>query len=361
VKWRPGFYLSFDTNLSSAAYQSSRYAIYDRLGSKTSFNGYMLMIPWRTLEPTRGEYDFSYLDAEIAKLQSLSEPKLLIVKVTNIKRSKGSCTTGGGGLLPDYVATDPNACYSSGRHLQARLWRSSVMDRYIALMQALSAHLDDNPGLEAVIANQESSIGSIEPSDYSPSEMVTQWLRLADALVAAFPRTMTQVNASYITGGDQSDINRLGAGLISRGLAVGGPDVWPYGCVTGGPCMSREWADPQQIYFHNVVNGNATGGSQKVAGVVPILYGVEASEMGYDSVGRDGGFTAAQLGDFCNSYLNCSHLVIQYQTSAESAHAPCDSSGACQGPAVVDWIDANPNYLHRHSTCPSKYDSCDRN
>src|SRR5690606_38422063 len=133
--------------------------------------------------------------------------------------------------------------------------------------------------------------------------------------------------------------------LLSAGAGIGGPDVAPK-CVNDD--CSRGYEERQSIWSYNSVNGNSTGGGIRVQGVLPIAFAVESSELGYDSVGKKGGYTPQEIVHFADTYLKATHLFWVRNdatgTSRQKWHG-----------GILPVIEATKL---KNSDCPSIYDTC---
>ena len=150
---------------------------------------------------------------------------------------------------------------SSGQYAPA-LYYPPVMDRFIAMVQALGQHLDGDPNVEAFFVQEDATVAQsaqYAPADphYSDNAWLTQLERLLAAATAAFPHTSVIMANSWlqqppasvaleqwmaanrIAAGSadtmgQSAIDQYGIGLLSWGLQAlvgvpqyGGTDLRP--------------------------------------------------------------------------------------------------------------------------------------
>ena len=191
----------------------------------------------------------------------------------------GALNQGDSRVIPTYIQQDPTygpspvaGSYgwwgknsngaSTGQYAPA-LYYPPVMDRFIAMVQALGQHLDGDPNVEAILIQEDatvtqsaSELGSADPH-YSDDAWLAQLERLLSAATAAFPHTSVAMANSWMrsptdtvalqewmaanriaTGSadtlGQSAIDTYGVGLVSWGLQAsfgvaqyGGIDLRP--------------------------------------------------------------------------------------------------------------------------------------
>jgi hypothetical protein len=118
---------------------------------------------------------------------------------------------------------------STGQYAPA-LYYQPVMDRLIALVQALGKHLDPDPSVEAVafmedatIAQSASKLGSVDPH-YSDSEWQNQLQRMLTAATAAFPHTSVVMDNSYFNSSKYGVA--LTQWMVGNRITLGAPDSW---------------------------------------------------------------------------------------------------------------------------------------
>jgi len=122
--------------------------------------------------PTQGNYDFSVIDAIVAQLKTgYSKPKRLVIGMWLYgQRAIGSS---GIRVVPQYIQQN-TICGASPVAGQFDWWGKSVggastgmyapalcyapvMDRFIAMVQALGRHLDGDPNVEALYIQEDAS------------------------------------------------------------------------------------------------------------------------------------------------------------------------------------------------------------
>jgi hypothetical protein len=155
--------------------------------------------------------------------------------------------------------------------------------------------------------------------------MATQWNRLADAAVAAWPHTNVFFNTNSLGGETQAKIVIDHAYQV--GVGVGGPDVLP-------PNHPGTPGD-------RIIRGAATNPPQfDYRGTIPIRYSVQTPELG----GHEGTWFPPDLANHA--------ILTQGTTHMSWVRAPAD--------VTVNWANHILPYLQGSplptvSACPSQY------
>jgi hypothetical protein len=267
MKWHPGHYMLLQTGNS----QSQRFSYYDAdLAGNASLAGAQVRWSWAELEPSQGNYNFSAIEADLARLQSMG--KRLWIQVLDRKFN----TTDSSGIIPSYMMT---SAYNGGlvqnrSGYVARLWESKVMDRKIALMQALAARFDNEPFVEG-ITGAETAMGfdAPLPDGYSAAILAAQLKREVSAMTAAFRHTNVFVYTNFI-GSEAVMIDLIGHIHRNR-AAAGGPDTLP---------PPRDGTLGQLVFVGTI-------GGTDYRGLMPIGQTVQSPELG----GKEGNWTPQEL------------------------------------------------------------------
>ena len=226
MKWTPGNYVRADAQ-GFRVDQPARFAVYDRVRTESLIKGGLLIVNWGAVEKSRGVYDFSVIDEEIAKLKSMN--KKLILEVWWHKFSGKSLPTTpqqtDRPYLPDYVLAGGGAAVSSlDNGYMARVHSAQWMDRLIALFQALGARYDAEPAVEQIIIS-ETSMALADPT-FTQDALVAQLRRLIPAVRAAWPTTPSVLMLNWV-GGSESATASLVKFCADNGVGIGAPDIMP--------------------------------------------------------------------------------------------------------------------------------------
>jgi hypothetical protein len=244
IKWNPGHYMASYTVIRPGDSISKVQAELDDLNNQDAILGYRMFITWGALEPTQGNYDFSVVDAILARLKTAyNKPKRLVVELWLY--GQGALKNGTGSIIPPYI--QQNSIYgaspvagsygwwgqnsngaSTGQYAPA-LYYQPVMDRLIAMVQALGKHLDGDPNVEALFVQEDSTIaqaaanlGSVSPH-YSDNAWLTQLQRLLTASTAAFPHTSVVMANSYFV--QPAAATTLEQWMAANRIAAGSADT----------------------------------------------------------------------------------------------------------------------------------------
>src|SRR5271166_571796 len=165
IKWNPGHYMASGGVVSPGmTIANSPFLIWElgALNNRNAIIGYRMLIDWAAIEPTEGNYDFSQITAVENYLKTqLNVPKHLVLVVLPGYFGNKTCN---GDVVPNYILN--NSAYGkspntgsygwwggtgNGNTCSAAIWRSNVMDRWIALHQALGKAFDSDPFFETIM------------------------------------------------------------------------------------------------------------------------------------------------------------------------------------------------------------------
>jgi hypothetical protein len=284
--------------------------------------GYRMLISWGALEPTPGHYDFSVIDAALARLKNeYDKPKRLAMMLVHYSRraySKGDVR-----VIPAYIQDNPiygaspiSGSYgwwgknedgaSTGMYAPA-LYFPPVMDRYIALIQALGKHLDGDPNFEALYIQEGSAI--VQAADtslsndphYSDAAFLDQLERLLAAATEAFPHTNI-VMANVYFARPQTAValtewmaaNRIAAGSAD---SLGQSAINSHGYSPIGPGLQALLGETPQY-----------GGGVDLRPMMTAMMEVESGDMSTNYFKKLGGpFTPIDIIDALNHTYHASH------------------------------------------------------
>lgn len=233
VKWHPGHYLNtgttslglYDTTTSRGNIPS----FITETASMPTIKGIMVRVFWGALETTEGTYKFDVVDQLLALAQA-SEKRFVLAVDTSTFGADLVDYQVSQGRFPAYLRDtynglrqnrDINNPTAQGR-VDAKLWTAPVMDRLIALYQALAARYDTNPYFEG-IATAETSIGTTSP-DWSSTAWLTQAKRLVVAAEAAWTHTNVFVGYNGGFNGDAAKIEFM-QHLVAHRMVLSNPDM----------------------------------------------------------------------------------------------------------------------------------------
>jgi len=338
VKWHPGHYMLSNEADRSADGQtaSKRYEQGLVVAAGPNVVGWAGVYTWDILEPTKGNYDFSHIDADIA---ALSGKRIIIGIVTGYSPSNH---------LPPYILNDasygpsPNAgqygfwtIYSGAGVIGAK-WRSSVNSRWIALIKALGARYDSNPLVEAIVDHDETAWNLDGGSDYSIAGFRAQWDALGTAAAAALPTTNFVQQHNWVQGGSIQDSADFTQDAYTRRVAFGGPDIFGY---------STAHSNPAYVWSQGAFMGGAgTTPGTDYRGKMAAIHDVQSPEL----TGGLGTYTPQDIFNFADGDLHVDHILWNYVGGT----GPGNWNGGAN--SVLALINAHPV---THKGCPAAYTS----
>jgi hypothetical protein len=245
IKWNPGHYMASGTVLYGNNKMAKVQPEMDDLNNQDAMLGYRIWVTWGGLEPTQGNYDFSVIDAILARLKTAyNKPKRLVIGMWLY--GQGAIGSNSSAVLPMYIQQNPiygpspvtgrfgwwgqsAGGASTGMYAPA-LYYPPVMDRFIAMVQALGHHLDGDPNVEglyiqenATIAQAASAFPPVDPH-YSDTAWLAQIQRLLTAATAAFPHTNVVMANSWFDRPPPGVA--LQQWMAANRIASGSADTW---------------------------------------------------------------------------------------------------------------------------------------
>jgi hypothetical protein len=162
-------------------------------------DGITIRQDWATLEPTEGNYDFSYLDTTLASVGATGKKALVRIMTQSAKPAwVTTAVKNAGGLFFHFVSNGKNTSIPV-------FWDPTFLAKKTAMISALGAHIGSNPTVAIVCA----SFANASSEDWNvphTSQNVAQWLSLgytSDKLVGAghtiIDATMAAFPNAYVT------------------------------------------------------------------------------------------------------------------------------------------------------------------
>lgn len=210
LKYHPGHYVSLNRE---DAPEVMRTLI------EPGIRGVQIRYTWRSLEPERGRYELSRIDADLRLASALGLQFVAFIEDKSFTTEEH--------LLPDYLA-DYALPFTRGGYV-AKRWDPFVVERLGALLDAVGERFDAQPAFEGV-ALQESAMGFAPgialAQGYSPEAY-------RDALIAILSRARRALPTSQIfwymnfLEGRQQYLADIAEAIVPLRIAMGGPDVLP--------------------------------------------------------------------------------------------------------------------------------------
>jgi hypothetical protein len=221
LDFHPGHYITTSgNNVDETAIGN----VVNYVNARSYLKGVVIRPFWNQLEGALGVYDFSLIDYALANLNS--DKYLWVQLQTAIFNSPGSDASD---LLPAYLTTGTydGGAYDDGTDVKTKVWNEAVMDRKIALIEALADSYNTHPNFEGIVTGETAmSLSTNEgTSNYSPTALSTQLQRLFPAARAAFSKKQLLLYANYISGsGGSSKFPEILSAARTSDYVLGGPD-----------------------------------------------------------------------------------------------------------------------------------------
>ena len=174
---------------------------------------------WRMLEPEKGVYDFSLIEADLAYLESRGKQLVVFLMDKSFSSRK---------VLPDYLSG--YAVASEGSGYSPIRWDPVFIERLISLGKALGERFDKHPNFEG-LAVQESALDiSSEDSErlgYTPEAYRDGLIILLSGLQEALPESHVFWYSNFLPGNNDY-LYDVADAIEDYGVFMGGPDILPY-------------------------------------------------------------------------------------------------------------------------------------
>jgi hypothetical protein len=169
---------------------------------------------WGQVEPTRGNRDWSGMEADLAAAKTRG--KKIIFQLTYKKFN----TTNASNIMPADMMS--GGYVTAGGGLTARVWQQSIMDPFIATYVAMIQHFDNDPDVEMFYTPESSSSLTVPlPSDFSRSGYANQLKRLYAAAGPAALHTIVAAQINFTTG----EVAGLIEAAYQAGCGMADPDA----------------------------------------------------------------------------------------------------------------------------------------
>lgn len=185
---------------------------------KPGVQGFIKRYSWRALEPSKGKYNFSEIASDLAWAKANGVRIIVMVEDRTFTPEK---------TLPLYL--DKYQLPSRSGGFCTVRWAPDVINAWIALAQAMGRQFDSHPNFEG-LATQETSLGftstQLKQFAFTPEKYRDGYIKELTAAANAMPtsRIFWMMNFFY---GNQAYIGQIANAVASKGVAMGGPDVWP--------------------------------------------------------------------------------------------------------------------------------------
>jgi hypothetical protein len=213
-KYHPGHYVSLN--------RWDGPAIFDTV-QQPGVVGVQVRYEWIDLEPAYNQYDFSAIRTDLDRIAGTGLKLVAFIEDKSFRNER---------YTPPYLwesHTLPIRQATPGEGFVSKRWAPWVVQRWLALMDALSAELDGHPDFEGV-AIQETAIGIIDAvadaEGYTPEKYRDALIDQVSGSAARFDSSRVFWYVNFLKGNQSYLTDAIGA-TYPLGVAIGGPDVLP--------------------------------------------------------------------------------------------------------------------------------------
>jgi hypothetical protein len=173
---------------------------------------------WRVLEPSQGVYNFAGIRADLAWAAANGMHLIFIIEDKTFTMERPDPA-----YLDKYTPRNHAGGYTIAR------WNPTVVTRFNALVKAIGAQFDSNKNFEG-IATQETALGLDTPVlnqfGYTPEKYRDAYINMLTAATQSLPTSRVFWLMNFLVG-NQAYIGNIATAVASKGVVMGGPDVWP--------------------------------------------------------------------------------------------------------------------------------------
>lgn len=267
VKWNPGHYQLIAGKKSDAMLTN----FIGNFKNVPAMKGIQKEYFWSELEPSKGVYDFSEIDADIAKLAAHGKKLAITIKYKyQISAEKSSlptyilnlpkATVGGVANVPPYFEQGKpgDGMYNKGQH--ANLGHPGTQAAFKKLLDALAEKYDKNPNF-ASVSFLETSLGA-DVSTAIHDTFLDGFVAVDAYAGCAFEQTPVFQNLNF----PRNRLPEYMANLKKYGVGLGGPDVFwgsfdkvePDGRIMNGLAFKGKAGYPYPGVYHYYENMSKT-------------------------------------------------------------------------------------------------------
>jgi len=183
VRWVPGDYVKTTAQIGDSNYLTSTLAQIDSyVNDSAELKGAFVKIGWGTFAPTSGTYDWTVMDAMLARLDGYGKKAIVQIGWKNFNTTNGANTTPAD-LSADRVALSP----STG--VTAAMWRASVMTRFLADLAVFAARYDSDSRIALIVTEELVPSVVNNTGDFTRAGYNAQLERMMPVWGSLFPHT----------------------------------------------------------------------------------------------------------------------------------------------------------------------------
>ena len=337
IKWNPGHYMASNSVIFAGQDITRIQGEMDEINGWDKILGYRVWITWSALEPNKDQYNFAVLDAILNRLKTqYNKPKRLVIVImpgtfaapmrNNSSNTIPAYILNGSEYGPSPIAGSygwwgMNAGGVSTGAYHAAFFRPAVMNRFIALINALGAHYDSDPNVEAFMIQEDSwMVGAwVGAPDYSKTAFMPMMQQLLSASTAAFPHTNVVLQNTWLT--TQQATMDLEAWMVANRVAPGAADVLGLTGLQGSNITRLPWG---LLSFAGIPLNSITPTDLRSRGRA--LVDVEAPDICGPKPIYGGPYTPEDIINALNTIYGASHAFWTHLSGKEGWNCPIGSN-----------------------------------
>jgi len=293
-KYHPGHYIAMSRGADSQSLMAT--------AIKPGVVGIMKRYTWRSLEPSKGVYQFGELKSDLSWAASHGMRIIAMIEDKTFRNEKA-----GPAYLDSYELRNNLNGYTLMR------WQPAVVERFNALTKALGTQVDGNKNFEG-IATQETAlsmaISTAKAHGYTPEKYRDAYINMLTTASTNMPTSRVFWFMNFFPG-HQDYIGVIAGKVASHGVIMGGPDVMP----DNKSLQSQTYPFYTQFYGKMPLFGQ----------VENVCYSQLHMTSGYDTKY----WTMLELFNYARTKLHVNYMFWVRITRPEGA-------------AAYDWTDALP-------------------
>ena len=216
-KYHPGHYTIIVNGVGAQSFMTDAM-------QKSGMRGIVRRYTWRSVEPSKGVYDFSVIKSDLAWAKAHGAQFIVVIQYKTTDGSKAGPADMDAPLMGETLELrNKNGGYT------LKLWSPTVIARYNAMVKALGAQVDGLANFEG-LGNQESSLSldsaTLKAHAYTPEKYRDALINMLSASAASLPTSRVFWYMNFLSG-NQSYIGSIASAVAPLGVVMGGPDAWP--------------------------------------------------------------------------------------------------------------------------------------
>lgn len=275
-KWNPGHYL----RVNSRDPDPERIREMANDPAYSAIKGFRIMVFWKTIEPTKGNYNWSLIDKYLAAVRP-DQHVIIHFWERDLWNNKCNASTGIPGYMLPMTIRMVNANGVEGPCL-VRFWEDAPRNELVRVLNALGKRYNDNPKFEGIMFDETAFGRHPTLSGGAFNTIKLKALKdLHSRISDAFSKSQVIQSMNYLGGSNPCEnLTDLTEHLRRLGHGVTNPDTvpWkglPWDCEKNGPYNFPEVTGTFKI--SNPIPVYAI--YRKYKGQIPIVLGNDTSQL----------------------------------------------------------------------------------